>query len=355
MSIHALGTLVVVTLIAAAAALITGRIPRQLVPVIVVELVLGFLAGPSGFGLIQSNPELSLLADIGFAFLMFIAGLDIDLRMLLGTGANSPQPGNAEAGSRAAGISPLATALLMTGGSIAIAAVSTPLLMGSDHPVSHMLIVAFMMSTTSVGIVVPTLKDLGLTRSLYGQTVLSAAMLADFLTMLGVSALAAIAVSGRPVAAIGSVSFVLIAALLCWGASRYPTRTTLRAEGSATARFPMRLAVLMLFLMGLLAHGMGTELVLAAFLAGLIVGQVAPVPSPVREDIHRNHWVRRLNHVFFRERRRDIRLDRTRGVQKRAETAARLDRLGLHEQTRTGSADGASISTPPGDRRRHAS
>lgn len=254
-------------------------------PVIVIELALGFLAGPSGLGLIQSNPELSLLADIGFAFLMFIAGLDIDLRILFGTGANSPQPGNAEAGSRAAGISPLATALLMTGGSIAIAAVSTPLLMGSDHPVSHMLIVAFMISTTSVGIVVPTLKDLDLTRSVYGQTVLSAAMLADFLTMLGVSALAAIAVSGRPMSAIGSMVFVLIAALLCWGASRYATRTTLRAEGSPTARFPMRLAVLVLFLMGLLAHGMGTELVLAAFLAGLIVGQVAPVPSPVRHGI----------------------------------------------------------------------
>ncbi|MBI4380085.1 MAG: hypothetical protein HY574_02660 [candidate division NC10 bacterium] len=53
MSTHALGTLVVVTLIAAAAALITSRIPRQLVPVIVIELALGFLAGPSGLGLIQ--------------------------------------------------------------------------------------------------------------------------------------------------------------------------------------------------------------------------------------------------------------------------------------------------------------
>lgn len=287
MSINALSTLVVVMLIAAAAPLIASRIPRQLVPVIVIELSFGFLAGPSGLGLIGSNPELSLLAEIGFAFLMFIAGIEIDLRLLLGTteGANSSQPRSAEIGSRAAGISPLAVAFLMMGGTITIAAVSASLLMGSGRPVSHLLILAFVMSTTSVGIVVPTLKDLDLTRSSYGQTILSAAMLADFVTMLGVSALAAVATSGRPVSAMGSVGFVLIAALLCWGASRFASLTRLRAVGSPTARFQTRFAVLLLFLMGLLAHGMGTELVLAAFLAGLIVGRLEPVSSPARQDI----------------------------------------------------------------------
>ena len=44
--------------------------------------------------------------------------------------------------------------------------------------------IALILSTTSLGVVVPVLKEQGLTRGRYGQTLLIAALIADFVTML---------------------------------------------------------------------------------------------------------------------------------------------------------------------------
>lgn len=64
------------------------------------------------------------------------------------------------------------------------------LIFGAQRPISHLLFIALVLSTTSVGIVVPTLKERGLTDGSFGQIILASAILADFLAMLLVSVLA---------------------------------------------------------------------------------------------------------------------------------------------------------------------
>ena len=55
---------------------------RIAIPVAVAEIVFGFLIGQSGFGIINdpNNPFIRFLSDLGFAFFLFLAGLEIDFK-----------------------------------------------------------------------------------------------------------------------------------------------------------------------------------------------------------------------------------------------------------------------------------
>src|SRR3546814_402650 len=73
----------------AAAAVVARWIPKALVPALVFEIAFGIAMGPSGLALLAPGPTMDMLALIGFAVLMLVAGLEIDLGMLLGRQRNS--------------------------------------------------------------------------------------------------------------------------------------------------------------------------------------------------------------------------------------------------------------------------
>jgi len=63
-------TLVIVPLLAALAPLITRSVRRWVaIPVIVFELLLGILVGPSVLGLLEPGSALDMLSEIGVAML----------------------------------------------------------------------------------------------------------------------------------------------------------------------------------------------------------------------------------------------------------------------------------------------
>jgi Kef-type K+ transport system membrane component KefB len=66
-------------------AIVMPGLARNLgMPVAVVEIVYGILIGSSGFGLIPNaeDPFITFLSEVGFAFFLFLAGLEIDFRSL---------------------------------------------------------------------------------------------------------------------------------------------------------------------------------------------------------------------------------------------------------------------------------
>src|SRR5437763_11470424 len=77
--------LLIVSLVAFACPLLVGLFPRVLrVPAVVLEIVAGIVVGPSGFGWVDIDVPIQILALIGLAFLLFLAGLEIDLARLRG-------------------------------------------------------------------------------------------------------------------------------------------------------------------------------------------------------------------------------------------------------------------------------
>jgi hypothetical protein len=67
------------TLVVSAALLVQVTLERSRIPGIVGLLVLGMLIGPGGMGLLPEEPVVKLLGSLGLLYIMFIAGLEIDL------------------------------------------------------------------------------------------------------------------------------------------------------------------------------------------------------------------------------------------------------------------------------------
>ena len=151
--------LLVVAAVAVLAPMTVGFAPRLRIPAVVLEIIGGIIIGPSGFGWVRVDLPVQILALFGLAFLLFLAGLEIDVHQVRGRLL------------RFAVLGYLATLVLGYGAGASFAAVGW---------VSEPLLLAITLSATSLGLVVPVLKDAGQVHSEVGQTALAAASIADF-------------------------------------------------------------------------------------------------------------------------------------------------------------------------------
>src|SRR6266540_5014244 len=73
-----------VAAIALVAPLFLALVPKLRVPAVVLEIVAGIALGPSGLGWIRPDLPVEIVALLGLAFLLFLAGLEIDVHQLRG-------------------------------------------------------------------------------------------------------------------------------------------------------------------------------------------------------------------------------------------------------------------------------
>jgi Kef-type K+ transport system membrane component KefB len=149
----------VVAAVAFAVPLGLGLFPSLRIPSVVLEIVAGIVIGPQVLGLVEVDLPLQVLALIGLAFLLFLAGLEIDLDRLRGRLLKSAATGFALS---------VAVAFAIASGLWASGLVRSPLL------------VAIILSATALGIVVPVLADAGRLGTPLGQLIIAAASIADF-------------------------------------------------------------------------------------------------------------------------------------------------------------------------------
>jgi len=71
-------------IVAATALAYVARLLRQ--PLLLAYIGAGLLIGPPGLGLVHSEETIAELSELGLAFLMFIVGLEIDLKKLVSSG-----------------------------------------------------------------------------------------------------------------------------------------------------------------------------------------------------------------------------------------------------------------------------
>jgi Kef-type K+ transport system membrane component KefB len=145
------------------------------VPVVVGEILAGVIVGPSVLGWVTDGPILTFMADIGLAFLMFLAGMEIDFEMLLGgTRQTREKPGEPNVGKIALVIYAITFALAIPGA----------LLLKEVGLQGDTWLLIFILSATSLGVLLPILKERNMLSSRYGQTIFVSAMIADFVTVI---------------------------------------------------------------------------------------------------------------------------------------------------------------------------
>ena len=139
-------------------------------------------------------------------------------------------------------------------------------------------LVAVTLSATSLGLVVPVLKDAGQVESRLGQTVVAAASVADFAAIVLLSLLFSASDTSTGSRLVLLVSFAALvgataAAAMFVARSRRLTMTLTRLQDT-TAQIRVRAAVVLLVAFVALAEQFGLESILGAFMAGAVVGLV---------------------------------------------------------------------------------
>jgi Kef-type K+ transport system membrane component KefB len=251
------GNLLVICVIAVLAPLVIGYAPRLRVPAVVLEIVAGVVVGPSVLGWVHLDLPVQILALVGLAFLLFLTGLEIDLRQLGGVNLRGSVLGY------------LTTAVL----GLAFGAAFS-----SAGLVQSPLLFAVTLSATSLGLVVPVLKDARQLDTTVGQTAISAATVADFSAILLLSLLFSTSggsAGGKVVLLIAFGIFVVATALLAGRASRSMSLGgVLGRLQDTTAQIRVRMAVVLLVAFVALAERFGLESILGAFLAGAVVSLI---------------------------------------------------------------------------------
>ena len=255
--VHFTNLLIVVTA-ALLAPLTLGFFPRVRLPAIVLEIVLGIVIGPSGLGWVKPDLPVSILALVGLAFLLFLSGLEIDVERLRGRILKLTAIGFAMS---------FAIAVVLGLGLKAGGFVKSP------------LFVAIVLVATSLGVIVPVLKDSGNISSDFGQLVIAAASIADF----GAIILLSVFFSGK-----GSTSttgtlillgvFGLVVALVGLAIAGFEHSMSLsrvlRRLQDTTAQIRVRAAFVLLIGFTALADSVGLETILGAFAAGALLSLI---------------------------------------------------------------------------------
>ncbi len=274
-------TLLIITGLAAFVPLAASRFRRVQVPIVVGEILAGMVIGYSGLNLVEPSPTLEFLAEFGFTYLMFLSGLELDFDLLIGPGRTSER---LQWWQR-----PLPLALLIFLLTILLGLVSAFGLQRAGL-VQNLLLMGLILSTTSLGIVVPVLKEKEILDLAYGQAILTAALIADFVTLFLLTVVIAFVSRGL------TLDLLLILVLLAAFAAvarlgRYAAHISLFQDvveelSAATSQIQVRGAFALMVAWIVLAEALGVEVILGAFLAGAIVSLIAGHDeSPLREKL----------------------------------------------------------------------
>jgi trk system potassium uptake protein TrkA len=269
---HSFVPLLIVVVLAFLVPFVLSRFRRLRLPIVVGEILAGIVVGNSGLRLVGDDPILDVLALLGFAYLMFLSGLEVDFEAVL------PRPGAWQGGWKERIGNPLSLGVLAFLLTLALGLLAGWGLLAIDAADDPWL-AALILSTTSLGLVMPVLKERGLTAQPFGQTLLVAAVVADFATMLLVSVYAVLHARGLSpdillfLLLFGAFATVYRLALLA--RRRLPGLSLLQNISQATSQVDVRAA----FALGLafiaLAEGLGVEMILGAFLGGALISLLA--------------------------------------------------------------------------------
>src|ERR671939_306706 len=245
--------LLVVMAVAFAAPFLLGLFPRVRLPSVVLEIVAGIVIGPSVLGIAEVDQTVEVVALLGLAFVLFLAGLEIEFEKLRGPVLRL---------TGLAFVLSFGIALVVSLGLKAAGLVDTPLL------------VAIILCATSLGVLIPVLKDAGEIATTFGQLIVAAASIADF----GAIILLSIFFSGQ--GGTGS-TLLLLGALFALAAVLFGVvrgaehsmriRDDLVRLQDTTAQIRVRAAVVLFVGFAAVGEELGLEGILGTFIAGAII------------------------------------------------------------------------------------
>jgi Kef-type K+ transport system membrane component KefB len=240
-----------IVVVAALASLSAALLARWLViPVVVIEIVLGIVIGPEVLGIAEEDEFIEFFANLGLGMLFFFAGYEIEFDRIRGEPLRLAAIGWGLSLGLAYGL----------GGLLALAGV-----------VLSLVFVGSAMATTAIGTLIPILRDAGELRTRFGTYLLAAGATGEFGPILLITLVFS---SKNPASeALILIAFVAVAVV----AGILAVRSTLHGWDifertlETSGQLAIRMAVVIVFALAALASSLGLDLLLGGFVAGIIL------------------------------------------------------------------------------------
>ena len=272
--VSVLSLLVVVTT-AFLTPIILHRFKLNFIPVVVAEIIMGLIIGKTGFDIVHQDVWLSTLSTLGFIFLMFLSGLEIDFTAF----SNRKKREEPTNGKKEPNTFVAATAIFS---GIFIFSLILSYLFVLAGFIDNAFLMTLIISTISLGVVVPTLKEAHLMKTVIGQIILLVAVIADLVTMILLAVFVSINEAGH-----GNTWLLLIlfgaGIVLYFIGKKFKTRTFIETLSTGTVQIGTRAVFTLIIVLVGLSETVGAENILGAFLAGVLVSLL----SPNQELVHK--------------------------------------------------------------------
>jgi Kef-type K+ transport system membrane component KefB len=240
-----------IVVVGALAALLAAVLARRfVVPVVVLELVLGIVIGPEVLGLARDDDFVEFFANLGLGMLFFFAGYEIDFQRIRGL--------------------PLRLAMVGWVLSLAIAYALGGLLAAAGVVMS-LVFVGSATATTAIGTLIPILRDAGELKTRFGTFLLATGAIGEFGPILLITLVFSTKTAIEN--ALILIAFIVLAVLAGIVAVRSMGRgwRVLERTLETSGQLAIRVAVVMVFALVALADELGLDLLLGGFVAGIIL------------------------------------------------------------------------------------
>jgi monovalent cation:H+ antiporter-2, CPA2 family len=269
-------SLVIVIIVAFLTPILLHRFKLNFIPVVIAEIIMGLVIGKSGFDLVHQDMWLETLSTFGFIFLMFLSGLEIDFKAF----SNSKNkkdilPSGKEEPNR------LKVATIIFIGIFFVSLGLSYLFVLFDL-IENAFLMTLIISTISLGVVVPTLKEAHISKTAIGQIILLIAVIADLVTMILLAVFVSLYGEGQ-----GNMWLLLVlfgvGILLYLLGKRMKNNNFIKSLSTGTVQIGTRAVFTLIILLVAVSETVGAENILGAFLAGVLVSLLAPNQEMVQK------------------------------------------------------------------------
>ncbi len=253
--------------------ILTRQMHFMKIPSVIVEIMAGFIIGDHVLGILPEAEYLDFLGLFGFIFLMFLSGLEVDVNQVY---ASLPKR---KVSAKTFIINPLFSGFLVFLGTLGLGYFCAWIL---SHfiPIQNLWYFTLIISTSSVGVIMPVLKERGEVKNRYGQMIVLAAAVADILSILLFTFTSSYLKKGLEFEILLILSlFVAFVISYFIGKrlvkKRFFKRVLLQlSHASSQIKVRGTIALILLFL--ILSQWIDAEVILGAFLAGLLMSFFSP-------------------------------------------------------------------------------
>lgn len=252
-------SLAVIAVVAAVVPLAANRIPNKLVPETVLLLIAGAVLGPHALGVVQVTDSVSLLSDLGMAFLFLLAGYEIDPKNLTGrTGRAS---------------------VLTWVISFVVATVIVLTLTRAEVGDIGAVAVSIALTTTAIGTLMPILAERGILGTRVGDLVLSYGTYGEIMPILAIALL--LTTRAKWVTVIVLLLFAAIAVFVGWRAKEFRTVGSraydfLVDRADSGSQTLVRVTIALLICLVAVSAIFNLDIILGSFAAGFVLRYVVP-------------------------------------------------------------------------------